>query len=400
MDTARNTALPTPASQRIGVLLVSVFLNAVGFTLIDPVIPSLVGGYTVADRVPLVVGLVISVYALCECIAAPALGAWSDRIGRRAVVLLSLLGAAAGYLVIGLGGFLWTLWAGRIVGGLTAGGVSAVYAYAADVTRPEERARTYGLLGAASGLGFMLGPVLGGWAASVSIRTPMLLAAAVTAANAAWICVALPAGDGEQRQSAPAKTPSPNPLVPPAGVLRGPSLRRALATTFLFYLAGTMLQANITVFLSDAWHYDAPRIGTVLFLVGVMDLLSQGIATRLLLPACGERGLARAGLALNATGFFLIAAAAVVASSPFLFGAIAVFTLGDGLFQPAMNAIIANATPDHLRGRVQGANQARQAVARVLAPLAAAFLYGWHPGTPYVAGGALIVVALAFFARR
>ncbi|NIA56162.1 MFS transporter [Massilia sp. TW-1] len=195
-------------------------------------------------------------------------------------------------------------------------------------------------------------------------------------------------------------TPSPDPPVPPAGVLRDPSLRRALATTFVFYVAGTMLQANITVFLSDARHYDPPRIGTVLFLVGVMDLLSQGIATRLLLPVCGERGRARAGLALNATGFFLIGAAAFVGSSGFLFGAVAVFTLGDGLFQPATNAIIANVEPDHLRGGVQGANQARQAIARVLAPLAAALLYGRHPGAPYVAPGALIVVALAFFARR
>ncbi|MCS0580248.1 MFS transporter [Massilia pinisoli] len=400
MDTTRDTALPTPANLRTGVLFVSVFLNAVGFTLIDPVIPFLVGGYAVADRVPLVVGLVIAVYALCECIAAPVLGAWSDRIGRRAVVLLSLLGAAAGYLVIGLGDSLAMLWAGRIVGGLTAGGVSAVYAYAADVTRPEGRARTYGLLGAAGGLGFMLGPVLGGWAASMSLRTPMLLAAAVTAANAAWIGVAIPAGAVQRRQSPPVKMPLANPMAPLPDALRCPSLRGALATMFLFYLAGTMLQANITVFLSDARHYDPPRIGTVLFLVGVMDLLSQGIATRLLLPACGERGLARAGLALNAAGFFLIAGAAFGASSVLLLGAIAIFTLGDGLFQPAMNAIVANAAPDPMRGRVQGANQARQAVARVLAPLAAAFLYGCHPAAPYVAGGALIVVAFAFFGRR
>lgn len=396
MDTTRIPALPTPAHLRIGALFVSVFLNAVGFTLIDPVIPFLVDGYAGADRVPLVVGLVISVYALCECIAAPLLGAWSDRIGRRAVVLLSLLGAATGYLVIGLGHSLWTLWAGRIVGGLTAGGVSAVYAYAADVSRPDERVRTFGLLGAAGGLGFMLGPVLGGWA-SASIRAPMLLAAAVTALNAAWICGALPAGDATRWQSAPASVPTPMPLAP---LLRCTALRRALATSLLFYLAGTMLQANITVFLSDARHYDPPRIGMVLFLVGVMDLLSQGIATRLLLPACGERGLARAGLALNAAGFFLIAASARVASSAFLFGAVAVFTLGDGLFQPAMSAIVANAAPEHMRGRVQGANQGLQAVARVLTPLAAAFLYGCHPGAPYVAGGALIVGALAFFARR
>jgi DHA1 family tetracycline resistance protein-like MFS transporter len=390
MDTTGRTVSTLASAQfRIAGLFVSVFLNAAGFTLTDPVMPFLVGRYTGEARVALAVGLVMSAYSLCECIAAPVLGAWSDRYGRRAVLLWSLAGAALGYLVIGCGDSLATLWLGRILGGLTAGGVGTMYAYAADVTAPGERSRVYGLLGAASGLGFMLGPVVGGTAASWSPRAPLFLAAALTLANAAWVYVALHAADAQPRTTVPA---SPRPL-PHA-------LRRALAVTLLFYLAGTMLQANLSVFLRDVKQFDPAHIGMVLFAVGVMDVLSQGIATRVLLPVAGEHGLARAGLAVNACGFLMIAAIPFVPSAAFLFAAVAVFTFGDGLFQPAMSGMIANAASDRERGQVQGANQGRQAVARVLAPLCAACLYDRHPAAPYVAGAAIIAGACALLSAR
>jgi DHA1 family tetracycline resistance protein-like MFS transporter len=217
----------------------------------------------------------------------------------------------------------------------------------------------------------------------------LFLAAALALANAAWVYVAVHAEDVRPRPAAPAtRRPLPH------------ALRRALATTFLFYLAGTMLQANVAVFLKDVKQFDPAHIGMVLFAVGVMDVLSQGIATRLLLPSVGEHGLARAGLAVNACGFLMIAAIPFVQSVAFLFAAIAVFTFGDGLFQPAMSGMIANAASDRERGQVQGANQARQAVARVLAPLCAAFLYGRHPAAPYVAGAAIIAGAYALLSAR
>jgi DHA1 family tetracycline resistance protein-like MFS transporter len=390
MDTTGRTVSPLTSSQfHIAGLFISVFLNAAGFTLTDPVMPFLVSRYTGEARVALAVGLVMSAYSLCECFAAPVLGAWSDRYGRRTVLLASLVGAALGYLVVGFGDSLSTLWLGRILGGLTAGGVGTLYAYAADVTAPGERSRMYGLLGAASGLGFMLGPVIGGTTASWSPRAPLFLAAALTLVNAAWVYVAVHAEDVHPR---PAASGTVRPL-PHA-------LRRALATTFLFYLAGTMLQANVSVFLSDVKQFDPAHIGMVLFAVGVMDVLSQGIATRLLLPGVGEHGLARAGLAVNACGFLMIAAVPFVPSVAFLFAAIAVFTFGDGLFQPAMSGMIANTASDKDRGQVQGANQGRQAVARVLAPLCAAFLYDRYPAAPYVAGAAIIAGAYVLLSAR
>jgi DHA1 family tetracycline resistance protein-like MFS transporter len=317
MDTTGRTVSPLTSSQfRIAGLFVSVFLNAAGFTLIDPVMPLLVGRYTGDARVALAVGLLMSAYSLCECVAAP-------------------------------------------------------------------------VLGAAGGLGFMLGPVIGGTVTSWSPSAPLFLAAALTLANAAWVYFAIHAEDVRRRPES-SSTPLPLPL----------ALRRALATTLLFYLAGTMLQANVSVILRDVKQFDPAHIGMVQFAVGVMDVLSQGIATRLLLPAVGEYGLARAGLVVNACGFLMIAAITFVPSVAFLFAAIAVFTFGDGLFQPAMSGMIANAAPERERGQIQGANQGRQAIARVLAPLCAACLYDRHPAAPYAAGAAIIAGAYALLSAR
>jgi DHA1 family tetracycline resistance protein-like MFS transporter len=155
------------------VIAVSVFLNFTGFTLILPVIPFLVGRYVAPDEVGLYVGLIVSVFAFCAFCTAPVLGALSDRYGRRPILMLSLLGSAIGYLVFGLGGALWILFAGRVIDGLTAGNISAIYAYVADTFAPADRGRIYGLLGAVGGLGFMLGPVAGGMLGAMSPAAPL-----------------------------------------------------------------------------------------------------------------------------------------------------------------------------------------------------------------------------------
>lgn len=183
---------PTPAlSGGIVVIAVSVFLNFIGFTLILPVIPFLVGRYVPQQQIGLYVGLIVSVFALCAFCAAPVLGALSDRYGRRPILMLSLLGSAVGYLVFGIGGALWILFLGRIIDGLTAGNVSTTYAYVADTTAPAERGRVYGLLGAVGGFGFKLGPVVGGLLGAVAPTAPLFAAAAITLGNIAgfiWPC--------------------------------------------------------------------------------------------------------------------------------------------------------------------------------------------------------------------
>jgi DHA1 family tetracycline resistance protein-like MFS transporter len=376
-------------------LAVSVFLNITGFTLILPVIPFLVGRYVRPQEVGLYVGLIVSSFALCAFFAAPVLGALSDRYGRRPILMLSLLGSAIGYVIFGLGGTLWILFAGRIVDGLTAGNISTVYAYVADTFAPAERGRIYGLLGAVGGLAFMLGPVAGGLLGTIYPAAPLFAAAILTLGGIAWIYFALP-------ESIAAGAARPvwhwrqlNPFAQLTQVFGIAALRVPLTAAFSFFFAGTMLQSNFAVYLKDVLQYGPAGIGWVLLAVGIMDIVSQGLLTRALLPRLGAELLTRWGLAINAIGFALIGCLVFVPRIEFLLISIAIFTLGDGLFQPAMNAIIANAAPADAQGQVQGANQSQQALARMLGPLLAAILSPLSASAPYWIAGLIAMLGVS-----
>jgi DHA1 family tetracycline resistance protein-like MFS transporter len=374
------------------VVAISVFLNFTGFTLILPVIPFLVGRYVAPEQVGLYVGLIVSVFALCAFGAAPVLGALSDRYGRRPILMLSLLGSAAGYFIFGLGGALWILFAGRMIDGLTAGNISTVYAYVADTFAPADRGRIYGLLGAVGGLGFMLGPVAGGLLGAIFPAAPLFAAALLTLGNIAWVYFALPESIARDATRPAWRWQQLNPLAQLAHVLGIAALRVPFGAAFCFFFAGTMLQSNFAVYLKDVLQFGPTGIGWTLFTVGVMDIVSQGLLTRALLPRVGAAALARSGLAINALGFALIAYLVFVPRVEFLLASIVVFTLGDGLFQPSINAIIANAAPAHAQGLVQGANQSQQAMARMLGPLLAAVLSPLSANAPYWTAG-LIAIA-------
>lgn len=382
------------------VIAVTLFLNVAGFTLILPVLPFLVGRYVRPDLVGLYVGLIVSVYALCAFVAAPVLGALSDRFGRRPILLLSLIGSAAGYVVFGIGGALWVLFLGRIVDGLTAGNISTIFAYIADTQPPTERGRIFGLLGAVVGFGFMLSPVAGGFLGAYSPTMPLFAAAAITIVCTVWVYVALPESVAHDRPKEAWQWRQMNPLRQLASALSYERLRVPFFAAFCFFFAGAMLQSNLSVYLKDILQFTPTGIGWTLFGVGVMDIVSQGLLTRLLLPRYGARMLTRFGLGINAIGFGMIAALVFVPKIEFLVASIFVFSLGDGLFQPAMSETIANATPPDAHGRVQGANQAQQSLARMLGPLMAATLSAVSISAPYWAGGVVAIVGMAALFRR
>jgi MFS transporter, DHA1 family, tetracycline resistance protein len=383
---------------RTGLIAISVFLNFSGFTLIIPVVPFTVARFVAQHDVALYVSLIVAAYAICTFLAAPVLGALSDRFGRRPVLLLSLLGAAIGYLIFGIGGALWVLFLGRIVEGLTAGSISAIYAYVADTHPPQERGAAYGVLGAAGGLGFMLGPVAGGLLGQVSLSAPLYAAAVLALCNALWIYFALPESHPVEDRATRLRWREFNAAAQLLVVLRDNSLRPLFAAAFLFFAAGTMLQSNLSVFLRDLLSFNPAGIGFVLFGVGVMDIVSQGVVTPRLLPVLGERRLATVGLVINALGFVLIALVAFHPSIMLLVGSMAVFTFGDGLFQPSSSALIAHAAPAGQQGRVQGANQAQQSIARMVGPLGSAYLYPLFPGAPYFVGAVIVLAGAAILA--
>jgi DHA1 family tetracycline resistance protein-like MFS transporter len=274
-----------------------------------------------------------------------------------------------------------------MIDGLTAGNVSTIYAYVADAFAPAERGRIYGLLGAVGGLGFMLGPVAGGLLGSISPAAPLFAAALLTLGNVAWVYFALPESIAHDGPRAVWQWQRVNPLAQLAHMLGIVGLRVPFAAAFSFFFAGSMLQSNFAVYLKDILQFGPTGIGWILFAVGVMDVVSQGLLTGKLLPRVGAPALARSGLAINAVGFAFIACLVFVPRVEFLLVSIVIFTLGDGLFQPSINAIISNAAPADAQGLVQGANQSQQAMARMLGPLLAAGLSPFSLSAPYWMAG-------------
>ena len=396
----RARAFAARLSGRSGVVLLSVFLNFAGFTLIIPVLPFLVARYVASADVAFWVALILAAHALCSFVAAPVLGALSDRHGRRPVLLLSLCGSAAGFAVFGIGGALWVLVLGRVMEGLTAGSISTLYAYVADTHAPAQRGPAFGMLGVAGGLGFMLGPVLGGLLGQISLSAPLYGASALALVNALLVQCCLPESLPPDQRRARPQDGRFNAIAQLAAVLRERKLRRLFGVVFCFAFGSVLLQSNLAVMLKDLLALRPAAIGFVLAGIGVMDIISQGLVATWLLPRFGERRVARAGLLINAGGLALLAALPVFPVLPLLLCGIAMFTFGDGLFQPSVSALIADAAPVGRQGEVQGANQAQQSIARMAGPLAGAWLYGLHAGLPYAVAAISVLLAATALRQR
>ena len=371
------------------------FLATIGMTIVLPVLPFVIRDYVPDSSLALWVGILASVYALCAFVAAPFLGSFSDRFGRKPILVISVFGSALGFVLFGVGGALWVLVLGRAIDGLTGGNIATMLAYVADVTPPQDRSRLFGILGATAGFGFVIGPAVGGLLAGASLTTPIFLAAAVAVVNALWAFFALPESLPPERRTNDFSLGHLNPFAPFGLVLQTPALLTAFAVAFCFYLAASMLQTIFAVFTMDVLHFSPAAIGAALGAVGVMDVLTQGVLVGRLLPRLGEERLAQIGLVLNAAGFALFAALGQLPLLTLGLVALVVYNLGDGLFQPSISGIVANAAPPDAQGRVQGANQGQQALARIAGPLLAAALYAVSPGAPFAAGAVVVLLGLA-----
>ncbi len=375
-------------------ILLTTFLNFLGFTIIIPVIPFLVQQFSSAANVAFNVGMITSSYALCQFLAAPGLGMLSDRFGRRPILLISLAGSVVGYIIFGIGGSLWMLFLGRIIDGLTGGNISTIYAYIADVTEPKDRGKIYGLAGAAGGIGFMVGPAIGGLAANISLSAPLFIAAGVTFLNIIWGYFALPESLKPKDRINELKLSHLNPFGQLKVIFSIKLLQTLFLVTFLFFVAATALQSNASLYMKDILQWGPGQVGFILFIVGVIDIVAQGYLTGKLLPIFGETKLAIIGLILNGLGFLLFGSVAFFPSALLMYISTIVFVLGDGLFEPAISGMIANSVEPKMQGRIQGASQGIQSVARIIGPLYAAWLYGYSAGLPYLTSAIIIAVCL------
>lgn len=369
-------------------MALTVFIDIAGFGLILPMLPFW------AERLganSTQVGLILTAYALAQFLFTPLLGALSDRFGRKPVILISLGIEALSFALTALAGSLWLLLAARFVGGLGASNIGTAQAVVADTTTPERRARGMGMIGAAIGLGFVIGPALGGALTGLSAGAPFWAAMAVALLNGVLAFFLMP----ETRQPRPA-----NPAVqrPPAlaswlAALRHPAVARLVIVNFLFTLAFTAMEAVFPLFSQRVFGWQAVQNGYVFAYVGVIVVLMQGGVVGQIVKRIGERATMVTGLGLLAAGLLLLPFGLTL---PVMLASLALLSAGDGAVSPTSSALLSFAAPEDAQGATLGVAQGVAGLGRVIAPVAAGALFGSSLGigSPYVLAGALALLAL------
>jgi DHA1 family tetracycline resistance protein-like MFS transporter len=367
----------------LGIIFLTIFVNLVGFGIIVPLLPFYAETFGAS---PLTIGLLFAVFSLCQLVAAPALGGLSDRYGRRPVLVFSLAGTVVSFVMLALAHSVALLFAARIVDGLSGGNISTARAYVADITAPKDRASAYGLIGAAFGLGFILGPAISGVLARVSYTAPIWAAAAITliAATMAWLW--LP----ETVHRAHAGTGNPFRYLP--GLVRRPIVRRVLAIDFIYWMAFSVFQTTFALFAARRFGFDAPRTGYFLAAFGLLGALIQGGMIRPVVRRLGDRPTFRIGIACAAVGLVSAAAAHSVVA---LAVSLVPLAFGIGFGHPTMSSLVSLVARGDEQGRVQGAASAVESLGRTVGPVwGNATLQHVNESIPYISAAALLLFAL------
>jgi DHA1 family tetracycline resistance protein-like MFS transporter len=363
----------------ISFVFVTVLLDMLAFGIVIPVLPHLVRQFVGGDvaSAALIVGVFGSAFALAQFLASPVQGALSDRFGRRPVILLSNAGLALDFVLMAVANTLPWLFLGRVIAGITAASVSTANAYIADVTAPERRAGAFGLLGAAFGIGFVLGPAFGGWLGSIDLRLPFWVAAGLAAANVCWGLFVLPESLPPERR-APFRWRNASPVGAWQLVRAHPGVIGLVAAVVLSQFAHYALPRTFVLYALHRYGWDAQQVGSVLALVGIGNALVQGLLVRVLVPRVGEGRALLAGLMTGALGFALMGMAGT--GSVFL-AAIPLLSLW-GLTGPSAQALMTRRVGAAEQGRLQGAVTSFASATGIVAPFlfATAFAAGVRDG--------------------
>lgn len=376
-----------------------VLLNSIGFSIVLPLLPFLLGKYLSPHNIVVGMSLLMSVYAICSFFAAPVFGALSDKYGRKILLITSIAGSVIGYILFGIGGALWVLFLGRIIDGLTAGNISILFAYISDSTEPKERAKWFGYIGAAMGIGKIGGPALGGLLGNISIALPFFITAGLLLLSglAAWLLL--------PESLAPAKrvkhlTPgSFNTLSHFKAVLGLKGVKVLLMLAVLFYAALGVFQFNFTVFLKDVYHWGPAMVGAILTFVGVCDIFIRAFLLPRLLKRFSEKSIGVAGLLIMGVGLGLIVASICVHSTVIISLAVICIIAGEGLFDPTYNAALSSSVDESRQGQLQGVSQSLQSANNIVVPLAASAIYVYSPAVLYLAAACVIPVAIFVYVK-
>jgi multidrug resistance protein len=378
----------------LGVVLITVFLDLVGFGIILPLLPFYA---TSMGASPLEVGLIMASYSLMQLLFSPVWGSLSDRYGRRPMLILGLFGSAISYLVFGMASTLGVLLLSRVIAGVMGANVPVAQAIIADSTSPERRARGMGLIGAAFGLGFIFGPAIGGFLSRWGYGVPGFAAAAVTGLNAIVAVFMLPETlPAHARRSGGRKWSALTERIKASRrVARRPDLRRPITVFLLMTWGFAGFTVTFPLFLDKPLGLSAAHAGLFFAYVGLISAVVQGRLIGPLVERCGERRVAAAGGVLLAAGIGFIAG---FPTERALFVALALVGIGWGCVIPSLHSIVSRRALPTEQGEVLGVNQSAGSIGRVLGPVAAGWGFvvlgprlGFLAGALLVAFGALLV---------
>ena len=358
----------------------TVALDLVGFGIVAPIL----GRY--AERFGaggLQVGLMFASFSLAQMVFSPVLGRLSDRVGRKPVIVFSLVGTAIGSLVTGVAGSMWMLFVGRIIDGASGASVSVAQGAVADIAPPERRAQLMGMLGAAFGVGFVVGPALGGLAALGGPHVPFFVAGAIAAVNAVVALVRLPETKPEH---------VPERSGPRGSGALNPALRRYAVTALMTSLGFSGFEATFSLFGKERFGLTEGSTAVVFLFVGLLLVAVQGGLIGPMTATFGSRRLLLTGLTAVSAGLIALGLAE---SWWLLIVALAFLSVGQGIASPSVTSLVTDAAPVDRRGEALGYQQSVGAVGRVAGPaIAGAMFDRVSVGSPYFLGSVLLLVAL------
>ena len=395
------TTPPTPTKRGPALIFIfiTLLIDVTGLGIIIPVIPNLIeelisGNLSEAASYG---GWLTGVYALMQFIFSPILGGLSDQFGRRPVLLFSLFGFGLDYVLTGFAPTIGWLFMGRILAGITGASFTTANAYIADISTPEKRAQNFGLVGAAFGVGFILGPAMGGYLGQYGPRVPFFVAAGLTMINFLYGFFILPESLAPENRR-PFDWRRANPVGSLMNLGRYPVILGLVASLVLIYIAGFAVQGTWTFYTMEKFKWDQTTVGWSLATIGLAFAIVQGGLSRIIIPKLGQQRSVYVGLLFSALGFALFAFAT---QSWMMFAFMGVYALG-GIAGPSVQGIISGQVPANEQGEVQGALTSLTSTTSIIGPLIMTNLFSYFtatnapiyfPGAPYLLGAALTLVS-------
>jgi DHA1 family tetracycline resistance protein-like MFS transporter len=374
----------------VGFIFVTLLIDVIGFGIIIPVIPKLITHLTgdTLSHASRVGGWLMFAYALMQFICAPILGGLSDRYGRRPILLLSLFGFGIDYIFQAYAPTIEWLFVGRILAGILGSSFTTASAYIADVSTPEKRAQNFGLIGAAFGMGFIIGPAIGGLLGQYGPRAPFLAAAALALLNWLYGLLILPESlDPENRREFSWKRA--NPVGTLLQLRKYPVIIGMVGSLVLLYIAAQAVQGAWSYYTMEKFQWDERMVGISLSFVGLITAIVQAGLIRIIIPKLGQERGVYVGLGLYSLGFLLFAFAT---KGWMMFAFLIPYCLG-GIAGPSLQGLISNQVPANVQGELQGGLTSLMSVTSIIGPvlMTGIFSYFTSPGAPiYFPGAAML----------